>query len=115
MPVHVDPGALRKALRETMLIAIRAAPGGQVLVTALTLGSQLHIRITDDGLGADQRDREMLTRSAEASIALQGGSIAVEVRPGHGTMVTVRLPLPGKAGEDVYVLKQLPVLAAQAA
>lgn len=116
MTVHMDPTVLGMALRETMLTAIQAAAGGQVLVTTLTLGSQLHIRVTDDGLGADQQDREVSTRGAEALIALQGGSLAVEARPGRGTTVTVRLPLPGKAGgEEMSSLTQFPVLANQAA
>jgi signal transduction histidine kinase len=115
MTVRVDPGALGMALQETMLTAIHAAAGGQVLVTTVTLGSQLHIRVTDDGLGADQQDREMLTRRAESLIALQGGSIVVEARPGRGTTVTVRLPMPGKAGGEVSSFTQVPVLANQAA
>ena len=113
--VHVDPGTLRMALRETMLSAIRASPGGQVLVTTVTLGSQLHIRITDDVPGNDQRGREVSTREAGALIGLQGGSIAVEARPGQGTTVTMRLPLPGNLGGEVNSSQQLPVLANQAA
>ncbi len=101
MTLHVDPGSLGIALQQTLLTAIHAAPGGQVLVTAVTLGSQLHIRVTDDGSGADQLNRETLTRGAEALIALQGGSIAVEARPGKGTTVSIRLPLPSTVGQEV--------------
>ena len=113
--VHVDPNALGPALRETMLTAIRAAPGGQVLVTAATLGSQLHIRITDDGPGADQFDREISVRGAGGMIALQGGSIAVEARPGQGTTVIVRLPLPGEATDEACPTAQRQILAGQTA
>lgn len=113
MTVCVDPSALRIALREAMLSAIRRAAGGQVLVTAANLGSQLHIRVIDDGLGADQQGREMLMRGAEASIALQGGSIAVEARPGRGTTVVVRLPLPGDVRYKVSGLDHFPVPASR--
>jgi signal transduction histidine kinase len=109
--VHVDPNALGAALRETMQAAIRATPGGQVLVTAVTLGSQLQIRVTDDGPGADQVDREIAVRGAQAMIALQGGSIVVEACPGRGTTVTVRLPVPGKTAGHVCPAMQLHVLA----
>lgn len=115
MTVHVAPSALGMALRETLLTAIRGAPGGQVLVTAVTLGTQLHIRVTDDGPGADQQGRELLARRAAALIALQGGSIMVETSPGRGTTVSIRLPLPGKAGGEITSFKRLPVLADQAA
>ncbi len=100
MRVHVDPGALGMALRLIMMTAIQSAPGGQVLITGLGLGTQGHIRVTDDGAGASQRDREGLVREAASLIALQGGSIAVEARPGRGTTVAVRLPLPGEVKEE---------------
>jgi signal transduction histidine kinase len=100
----VAPGTLGIALRQTMLTAIHAAAGGQVLVTAMALGSQLHIRVTDDGPGADQLNREALTREAQTLIALQGGSVVVEARPGKGTTVSIRLPLPSTAGQEIRAL-----------
>jgi len=96
MMVYVNPSALRTALRETMLTAIRATPGGHVLVTAQVLGSQLHMRVTDDGPNTDLRCRKALARGAEALIALQGGSVAVDTRTGQRSTVTLRLPLPPK-------------------
>ncbi len=107
--VHVDPGALMMALRETLLTAIRDAPGGQVMVTAAVLGSQLHIRVTDDGMSADEVRRAALVRGAEAMIALQGGSIDVEARPGKYTTVTIRLPLPSCGGSTARAAKTIGV------
>ena len=92
---HVDPNALGMALRVAVLVAIHATPGGQVLISGVILGGQLHIRITDDGTDTDQRTREGLIRSAEEVIAPQGGSVGVEVRPGRATTVTIRLPRQG--------------------
>ena len=115
MTVPVDPDALRIAVRDILLAAINATPGGQVLVTAVTLGRQLHIRITDDGPGADQRHREASMRQAETMIALQGGSIAVEAQPGRGTSVVIRLPVSASAGEEPGSAMQLRLLAHQAA
>jgi signal transduction histidine kinase len=115
MTLPVDPNAFRMALRDSLLLAIDNATGGQVLVTAAALGSQLHIRITDDGPGIDQQVREASMRMGEALIALQGGSIAVEAQPGRGTTVTIRLPMPVTAEHQASGLVQLPVLANHAA
>jgi signal transduction histidine kinase len=115
--VRVDPDALRFALRATIHTAIRATPGGQVLVTAVVNGGRLHIRIVDDGTGADQNSRESLAREASDLIALQGGSIMIEARRGRGTTVTMRLPLPtGPAEEEeTPALVEAPDLASQTA
>ena len=106
MSVQADPNVLGTALRETMTTAIRATPGGQVLVTATTLGSQLHIRIADDGRGDDQWIRESLVRDAGALIALQGGSVVVRATPGRGTTVTMRLPSLGNETEETRGLEE---------
>jgi hypothetical protein len=93
LKVRLDQATLVTALREIVLTSIHAAPGGNVLITAATLGSQVHIRVTDDGEGADQPMREALTHGAETSIALQGGSTSVEARRGQYTTVTLRIPV----------------------
>jgi signal transduction histidine kinase len=113
--VQADPHVLATALRETMMTAVRATPGGQVLVTAVTLGGQLNICVTDDGRGEDQRLRESLVRDAGALIALQGGSVVVQATPGRGTVVTIRLPMRGDEKEEINDLEEFPALAVQAA
>jgi hypothetical protein len=109
---HVDPNVLGTALRVTMLAAIRATPGGQVLVTGMTLGGQPHIRVTDDGKDTDQLTREGLIRGVGEMIALQGGFVGVEVRPGRATTVTIRLP---SAGDRSGAFDETPAMADQAA
>jgi hypothetical protein len=113
MIVPVDPGALRMAVRDSLLSAIDATPGGQVLITAATPGRQLHIRIIDDGPGIDQQAREISMRRTKALIALQGGSIAIEARSGRGTAVTIRLAMPALAEHEASGSMQLLVLADQ--
>jgi signal transduction histidine kinase len=115
MAVLVDPGVLRTALLDTILSAINAAPGGEVLITAATLGSQLHIRITDDSPETDQFRREMTLRQTRALIALQGGSIAVEAQKGRGTTIAMRLPFPATVEQTADILVEPSVLADQAA
>ncbi|MSP01747.1 MAG: HAMP domain-containing histidine kinase [Acetobacteraceae bacterium] len=91
--VHASGEALRSALRATIETAIRAATGGRVLISVLPLGTQLHILVTDDGAHSVRATRESMAREAASAIALQGGSLAVEARRGHGTTVTLRLPM----------------------
>jgi hypothetical protein len=111
--VRIDPVILRTALRSLIDAAIRSATPGQVLITALTLGSQMHIRIVDDGADADQVSREIEAREPGELIALQGGSLAVEARPGQGTAVTIRLPIPGGAGPEADEFTETRTLAEQ--
>ena len=94
MLVRADPDALRMALRETMLTAMQATLGGKVLVSALRVGAESHVHVTDDGTDADQRAREGMARGAQELIALQGGTLVVTARRGLGTTVTLRLPMP---------------------
>ncbi|MGD0432041.1 MAG: hypothetical protein ABSA58_13210 [Acetobacteraceae bacterium] len=97
--LRADPTISRTVLSSTIGTAVRAAPGGHVLVTAHILRKQAHIRIIDDGVCADQRSRESQLREPADLLALLGGSLAVEARPGRGTAVTIRLPLAGPGPE----------------
>jgi signal transduction histidine kinase len=91
--LRTDPTVLRTVLRSTIESAVRATPGGHVLVTAHIVGTQIHIRIIDDGPNADWRSREIQLLEPVELLTVQRGSLAVEARPGRGTAVTIRLPL----------------------
>jgi signal transduction histidine kinase len=90
----VDANALRAALETAVQAAVRATPGGQVLITCIEDGGHLLIRVIDDGPTCDKFAREEQICAASSLIASQGGAIDVETKPGHGTAVTIRLPLP---------------------
>jgi hypothetical protein len=111
MIVPMNANVLRTALDSVLRTAIHATPGGQVLVTATMSGSQVCIRITDEGPGTDQQARETSMRRIEASLPVQGGSILVEARPGRGTTVTITAPLFSALDRPVSEPEQLPVLA----
>jgi len=113
--IPVSPGVLRTALHDIMLTAIDAAPGGRMLVTAGTCGDQVHIRITDDGRTPDRQGRETSTWQTGVAIAAQGGSVAVEARPGEGTTVTIELPTKVSAERADDGLAQQRVLEAAVA
>jgi len=91
---RVDANALRAALDTSLRAAVRATPGGKVLITCIHQEGNLLIRVIDDGPNCDQPAREAQICAAGSLIAIQGGAIDVETWPGHGTAVTVRLPLP---------------------
>jgi hypothetical protein len=112
--VHMDWNALWRSLRATMRTAIQAAPGGNVLVTGKQVGNEMHIVVMDDGTFTDQLSRGSLAREAQTLIALQGGSVIVEARRGHGTTVTIRLPLPREVGVESRDMMTQPTLAHEA-
>jgi signal transduction histidine kinase len=114
MTVDGNANVLGLVLRETLTAAIRAVPGGRVLVTAENLGGQPNIRISDDGLGNDRHLRESLLREAGALIALQGGSVVSHATPGQGTTVTLRLPIPWAGKREIDGLMRPGVLAEEA-
>ena len=86
--ILADQFALSTALREVITAAIHAAAGGQILVSALPLGTWLHIAITDDGRDTPRTIRESIVREAGGTMALIGGSIAMEALAGRGTTFT---------------------------
>ncbi len=95
--VWADRDYLSRALRELVETAVHASPGGQVLISAMPLGTELNIAVTDDARNVDLATRESMARDAGDLIAMQGGRMAIEARAGFGTTVTVRLPLPAEA------------------
>ncbi len=113
--VHTHTSVLAAILRDTLLAAIQATPGGHVLVTAQILGGQPNMSISDDGTGSDQRLRESLVRDAGALLALRGGSVAVHATPGRGTTVVVRLPTPKTEAIETVEPSELAELAEHAA
>jgi hypothetical protein len=91
LAIHVDPAVFRQALTDAVTSAIANAPGGRVLLSAFRLGASAHIGITDDGQSGDFA-RDGLRPSAEL-LALHGGGVDIDPRPGEGLTVVLRLPL----------------------
>src|ERR1700733_4978157 len=92
--VHADRYAVRAVLSELVANAVRHAPGGRVLLSAIRLGGRVQIAVIDDGAGPDAAVQEAELREMAQLVALQGGTIDVEAYPGEGTTVLVRLPEP---------------------
>lgn len=108
--VHVDAGQVTEALRAVVQNAIEAVDdGGHVVVTAREAGAVVEVEVADDGRGMDAAtlrrafDPFFSGRDAGRGIGLglpkawrlvelNGGSVAVDTRPGGGTRVVVALP-----------------------
>lgn len=94
LSVRADPQGFRRALIHLLESAIGHAPGGKVLLGARHHGGRVQIAVLDDGQGPDRREQEALLRPVECIVALHGGTLQVETRPGQGTLVVMRLPEP---------------------
>ena len=94
LSVHADRLALRAVMSELVGNAVRHAPGGRVLLSAIRLGGRVQIAVIDDGAGPEAAVQEAALREVAQLVALQGGTIDVETHAGEGTTVLVRLPEP---------------------
>lgn len=109
LSVHADRLALRAVISELVGHAVRHAPGGRVLLSAIRLGGRVQIAVIDDGAGPEAAVQEAALREVAQLVALQGGTIDVETHAGEGTTVLVRLPEPmglGRAPDEALPPRQ---------
>jgi signal transduction histidine kinase len=92
--VQADRLGLHELVTSLLLNAIRHAPCGRVLLTASQLGGGVRIAVTDDGVPPDRETLAAALLAAERWAALQGATVDIDVRPGEGTTVAIRLPAP---------------------
>ncbi len=97
LAVHADPAGFRWALIEVLENAIAHAPCGKVMLGGTRHGGRVQIAVLDDGQTSDRLTQEAALRPVERIVALHGGTLQVEVRPGQGTLVILRLPEPSTA------------------
>jgi signal transduction histidine kinase len=86
---------LFECCQEALTNVARHALAGHVEVVAGRSGGTVELSVRDDGRGFDDRpggDRAGLVLSRE-KVALSGGLFFVDSHPGHGTTVTVRVPV----------------------
>ena len=110
-PVLVDPTLVARALANIVENALHAMPGkGSIHISSHVEDGWVSIRVKDSGVGMDA---EALARVFEPyfstkttgtglglpialrNIELSGGQIQVESQRGHGTAVTIKLPVDG--------------------
>jgi len=113
MLLNADPELLHRALSNLVLNAIDAMPdGGTLTLSAEPCGDQVEIRIADTGAGLTPEECERLftpyytTKQhgtglglaiVQSVVADHSGTIAVESRPGGGTVFVITLPQASEA------------------
>ncbi|WP_256842337.1 sensor histidine kinase [Ornithinimicrobium cryptoxanthini] len=113
--VHADPtdlrpeqeSALAMALREAVTNVVRHARAERAAISITTAGSQVRLRVTDDGRGPSGQTGFGITGMHERIAAL-GGLVEVggaKGRDDHGTVVEVTLPVAQPGGHRVRARK----------
>src|SRR5207245_2824186 len=113
LPIHIEatvssrlPSAVETALyrtvQEGLNNAVKHAKASGVWIRAWKENQVLCCSVRDDGLGFDSSLIHMATgRKGLGLIAMRervsaiGGTLRIESRPGHGTELSIRLPLEG--------------------
>jgi len=91
------PDALHvlRLMQEALTNALKHARASRVRVVTRDLGRRVEIRVEDDGEGFDvgtiSQGRGL--RGLQRRAKVLGGSLRVDSSPGHGTVVTLRLPV----------------------
>jgi signal transduction histidine kinase len=117
-----DPRAMKQVLVNLIGNALKFTPvGGEIRVSGRTIHGSTEISVADTGIGmaeADipraltvfgQLDNAYARRHdgsglglplAKSLVDLHGGTLDITSKPGHGTKVTIRLPLGGNPRES---------------
>lgn len=119
LPVRLDRSEFELMVLNIAANARDAMPdGGRFAIAATAQGSEIEIRLADNGLGMDEHVRERVfepffsTKLAAHGTGLGlsvvhdlvkalGGDIRVDSAPGAGTAFTIRLPLAEEATDAV--------------
>jgi two-component system NtrC family sensor kinase len=116
-PVRADFGQIRQAFANLLINACDAMPKGGTLraSTRLTGDEMVEVVIADSGTGIPRDvmskvlDPFFTTKEKGTGLGLSvvygvverhGGRLMLDSEPGHGTTVTIRLPLPERVPED---------------
>ncbi|MGQ9369003.1 sensor histidine kinase [Azospirillum sp. ST 5-10] len=117
-----DASLLLQVFDNLVSNAVKYSPcGGTVRVAGWTEGVEAVVRVADEGVGVEPNEIACLFKPyfrgrnsggvggagiglylVERYVALHGGRVAVESRPGGGTAFTVRLPLIPKTTDPVH-------------
>jgi signal transduction histidine kinase len=115
--VLLDRESFRGALLNLILNAKQAMPdGGQLVVRTAPTNGSVAIYLIDTGIGMDDRtaaqmfDAFFSTKPGGSGLGLpttakiidgHNGRISVQSEVGHGTQITIELPVPARLAQDV--------------
>ncbi len=121
LEARTDPTRLRQVLANLVSNAVKfTGPGGRVVLRARALRGELHIAVSDDGVGVPRDQVGMIFSEfakidagrlasakgsglglalTQAFVVAMGGTITVYTRPGSGSTFVVRLPLEAGAAK----------------
>jgi two-component system sensor histidine kinase KdpD len=119
-PVDADPVQIGQVLTNIIENASRFAPkGSEIHITAARWRSAVQVRITDQGPGIPESDRDRVFEEfyrrdagggrggtglglsiARAVVIAHGGTISAGLAPGGGTAITFELPIAWSGPHD---------------
>ena len=91
---------LFRVAQETLTNAVRHGGAHTICVSLTTTADSVELNVVDDGVGfvASECTRSGLgLRSIDERVRFMRGSVSVDSRPGEGTKVLVRIPIPSVA------------------
>jgi signal transduction histidine kinase len=92
LPDHIEATAYF-VISEALQNVAKHAKAGQVRVAVRLRSAELHIEVSDDGIGgADPRDGSGLRGLADRLTTI-GGVLTIDSPPGHGTRLTAVIPV----------------------
>ncbi|MFG6465250.1 sensor histidine kinase [Roseateles sp. BYS87W] len=102
LPWLEPPDALHvlRLMQEALNNVVKHARASRVRLVTRDHGSYVEIRVEDDGLGFDLKDVQH-GRGLKSQIKRAqrlGGKLRVDTSPGHGTRLSLRLPVQRRAG-----------------
>jgi two-component system NtrC family sensor kinase len=116
--VMLDPTELEQVMVNLVNNSLYATRGGgRVLVSALRNGHEVLIKVADDGCGIAREDLERIFQPFFTTkppgkgtglglsvcygiVRTWGGGMEADSRPGRGTAITVRLPIPSRNTQE---------------
>ncbi|MEP9385620.1 PAS domain-containing sensor histidine kinase [Mesorhizobium sp. KR9-304] len=132
--VHADKRAVKQMLINLVSNAIKFTPaGGTVAIGGKRIGSRLHFWVSDTGIGMSADDLARIgkpftqvqndyTRRFEGAglglslvkglVALHHGTMTIESEPGHGTTVTISLPVDAPPRESAVKTAEIVAMKA---
>ncbi len=94
LTVRTDRATLQDIVRAVLRRAVLDTVAETLLLTAAPEPGRIRIAVTDDAPTTATTVRQSALRDTAALLAMQGGSMQIDVRPGQGTIVALYWPAP---------------------